>query len=235
MFQLPTYTTVHCDHFQTRPERHGDVQVLAVDISCTLKARNPSLDMISPRLRRAFFCNRTAEERERIAAEKGQSAMELPVVDDLPNVSIPELKYPLKFEKEYSGHTCTIQHGGNESSAVVLRVCKVKLRDFTPIEDGTYEIKFTVSSSADIDEHVINVMPFKQQTKIEMLLIAPADAEAQQIPVEATKDDDAPKPKGKEKKSKDAAQADAATEAWVGQHTGAPQPAGDAAAAATTH
>lgn len=231
MFQLTELTTVRCDSFNTRIERHGDVPVLAVDVTCTLKTSSKILNLINPRLRSGHYCNRTAAEKARIAEEAGQTAMDLPVVDDLPNIAMPELKYPQKLEREYSGHECRIPHGIDDTTAIVLRVCKVKLKEFTPIEGGSVELKFTVSSSADIDEHVTAAMPPKQQTDIQMLLTASVDRDTQQAVIDASKDGDAPGTGKKAKKTKDATQADAATEGFIAAHGAG---AGDGTPAATT-
>ena len=172
MFEFTSWTTLKLDSFSTRIEHHGEAHVLAVDLGVTLKAHNSILDLLNPRLRQRFYMNLSEEEKARVVREHGQAAMDLPI-SDLPNIAFPDLDYPLKFTKEYSGHVCTIEHGIDDTTAIVLDLCKLKSFRITPIEGGSVEIKFMISSAADIDERVTGTMPMKQQTDIRMKLVAP--------------------------------------------------------------
>lgn len=185
MFEIPTLSDVYLKNFQSRVERHGDVPVIAVDLSCSFKTHSSVLDLINAKYRAMYYCNLTDEEKKRREEEVGQTGMDLPV-SDLPNLRVTDIEYPVKHSKEYSGHTCRIPHGIDDSTAVVLRVCKVTKLRFTPIEGGSVEIEFNVSSSADITEHTLAVMPHKQQTSFPMQLTAPVMAEGDLI--DASKD-----------------------------------------------
>jgi len=214
MFELAEFTSITLDHFQTRVELHGEAHVLACDLSMTLKTHNSILDLMDKRLRPRLYMNLSAEEKARLTQQAGQATMDLPI-SDLPNIAFPDIDYPLKFMKEYSGHTCTIEHGIDSSTAIVLNVCKLKTFRITPIEGGSVEIKFTISSAADIDEHITGAMPMKQKTDIKMKLLAPRDVDGGVI--DASADGDAPgTEKAKRGKKKDEGRA--ATDAFVEQH-----------------
>lgn len=231
MFEIPTPSEVFLKNFQTRIEKHGDVNVLAVDLSCSYTAHNSVLDLINAKYRQMYYCNLTDDEKKRREQESGQEAMDLPI-SDLPNIRATDIEYPVKHSKEYSGHTCRIPHGIDDTTAVVLRVCKVHKVRFTPIEGGSVEIEFSVSSSADISDHVTAVMPHKQQTKIPMLLLKPVKAEGDLIDASGdapdlppTNGSEHPKPPKKGKKGQ------SATDAFVDAH--APAGEGGEAGAAT--
>ena len=172
MFELTSWTTIRLDAFRTRVEHHGEAHVLAAELDVTLKAHNSILNLLNPRLLLRLYLNLSEEEKARLIKEGGQASMDLPI-SELPNIAFPDLDYPLKFNKEYSGHVCTIEHGIDDSTAIVLDLCKLKTFRITPIEGGSVEIKFTIASAADIDDHILATMPLKQQTDIRMKLLAP--------------------------------------------------------------
>lgn len=211
-FEFLTPTQFELNNFQTRIEKHGDANVLAVDLAVTLTTHNSILQLLHPELCAGIFTNLTAEQLARQDAEAGQTKMDLPV-SELPNIRFDRLLYPLKWDLELTGYIVKVEQGINDDSAIVLNMCVLKKFNVTPIEGGSVEIKFTISSSADIGEDVTAKMPAKQQTKIAMTLTAPALVEGGAI--DASQDGDAPgsetpevKPAGKGRKPpKDATEA----------------------------
>jgi hypothetical protein len=170
MLQLLEPTTVKLNNVQTRMENHGDDQVLAIDLSVTWNTNNRALSAINKQLRGAFFCDLRQQ------ADGVQSEMELPV-DELPNVRLPGLDYPVKFDHTQMGARVEVAYGIAEESGVVLQLCKVSKFRITPIEGGSAEVKFAISSSADIDERTVGRLSVLQQHDISIKLTMP-DVEA---------------------------------------------------------
>jgi hypothetical protein len=167
-FELKTPTTVKLDKLNSRIEMHGEAHVLAVDLKVTLTTNNAILDSFHAKLRAMLFCNLPAEAKE----EQGE--LDLPV-SDLPNVTFTKIDYPIKWDLEATGYTCRVDHGLGGDSDLVLNLCVLKNFKFSPIEGGSCEVEFTISSAADIDERIAGKLSVMQQSDITITLLAPAE------------------------------------------------------------
>lgn len=219
MLEMLDPTTVKLNNVQTRMENHGEDQVLAIDLSVTWNTNNRALSAINKQLREALFCDLRQQ------ADGKQAEMDLPV-DELPNVRLPALDYPVKFDHTQMGARVEVAYGVSEESGVVLQLCKVSKFRITPIEGGSAEVKFAISSSADIDERVVGRLSVLQQHDISMKLTMPEVAQEEK---KLTPDDVFPpsgddaaaatgKPAPKLTKAQKAAAAKTATQAFLGQH-----------------
>lgn len=166
MFTLIEPTAVTLDNVQSRKEHHGDELVPAIDASMTLKAHNRVLDTLHPELREMLFTDRTPRDTTL------QQGLELPV-SELPNVRIADAGYPLKLGHEQQGARIEVAYGIGDQPGVVLALCKVHKFRVTPIEGGSVEVKFSASSSTDIDEHVIGLLSMLQQQEVSITLTMP--------------------------------------------------------------
>lgn len=213
MFELRTPSNVMLDKVNTRIEHHGEAHVLAVDLKVTLTTNNSILDQFHSKLRAMLFCSLAAEEKA------GQGELQLPV-SDLPNITFTKIDYPIKWDLESTGYTCKVDHGLGGKSDLVLNLCDLKNFRFSPIEGGSVEVEFTISSAADIDERIAGKLSVMQQSDIAITLLAPQDVDGGVIDasagsgapgtgpaVEAPKKD---KPKSKAHKD--------ATDAFVAAH-----------------
>ena len=213
MFELTTPTDVALDKVNTRIEHHGEAHVLAIDLKVTLTTNNLILDRFHPKLRSMLFCALAAEAK----AEQGE--LELPV-SDLPNVTFTKLEYPIKWDLEATGYTCTVDHGLGGKSNVMLNLCTLKNFKLSPIEGGSCEVEFTISSAADIDERIAGKLSVMQQTDIAITLLAPAAIEG--VVIDASAGSGAPgtgpaAEPAKAHKAKNKAHRDA-TDAFVDAH-----------------
>lgn len=183
MLALLEMTSVKLDHAQVRQEHHGEALVPAIDLKFTWLTNNRSLDMIHPDLREYLFCklSKKALLKRQVAKPEGeQDDLELPVDDELPNVRFTKLKYPLKWEYEAQGFTCTVDYGLGGKSNIVLKLCKMKDIKVAPIEGGSVEIEWTVSSAADISESIAGKLGLQQQREVHIELTPPEEYEAGQ-------------------------------------------------------
>jgi hypothetical protein len=170
MFTLPEPTAIHLDHVQSRVEHHGDDKVPAIDLALTLKAHNRVLDSLHPQLRAMLFnANGAPQDDEQ------QQGLDLPI-SELPNVRVPGVAYPIKLDFEQQGARLFVEYGIDAGSGVQLTLCKLHKVRVTPIEGGSCEIKFALSSSAEIDEHVIGLLSMLQQQEITVTLTMPEPA-----------------------------------------------------------
>lgn len=171
-FELSKATTVKLKNVQSRPEHHGEALVLAMDLRLVWTTNNRALDMLSPRLLPALFLAMPAGDDDGDEDGDGQDEMDLPV-SELPFIALGKLKYPVKWEAEMSGYTLRLDFGLGGDSDSVVSVCVLKNWGITPIEGGSVEIEFTVSSSADISGSIIGRFSEKQQQDIVITLLAP--------------------------------------------------------------
>lgn len=166
MLELIEPTTVELSNVQTRVEKHGNEDVMAIDLALTWNTNNRSLAAIHKQLRDALFCDMRAPQ------DDDQGEMELPV-DELPNVRIPGMDYPVKLDFQQVGARVEVAYGISDKTAIVLQLCKVHKVRITPIEGGSAEVKFAVSSAADIDDHIIGTLSILQRRDISIKLTMP--------------------------------------------------------------
>ncbi|WP_027730036.1 hypothetical protein ABL850_15810 [Variovorax paradoxus] len=166
MLELLEPTTVKLSNVQSRVEKHGDDDVMSIDLSVTWNTNNRSLTAIQKQLRNALFCNLAQP------SDGPQAEMELPV-DEMPNVRVPGMDYPVKLDFQQVGARVEVAYGIDETTAIVLQLCKVHKFRITPIEGGSAEVKFSISSSADIDDHIIGSLSVMQQREISIQMTMP--------------------------------------------------------------
>lgn len=220
MLELLEPTTMKLANVQARVEKHGDEDVMAIDLSVVWNTNNRSLTAIQKELRNCLFCDR------RQGDDGDQTEMDLPV-DEMPNIRVPGMDYPVKLDFQQVGARVEVAYGISEVSAIVLNLCKVGKMRVTPIEGGSAEVKFSISSSADIDDHIIGTLSVLQQREISIKLTMP---EVEQPSAPLTEDEvfpglaggplDSAKSTPKLTKAQKAAAAKSATEEFLGAHKG---------------
>ncbi|MDQ0082886.1 hypothetical protein J2W35_003245 [Variovorax boronicumulans] len=166
MLELLEPTTVKLSNVQTRVEKHGDEEVMAIDLAVAWNTNNRSLTAIQKQLRNALFCNLAQE------IDSPQAEMDLPV-DEMPNVRVPGMDYPVKLDFQQIGARVEVAYGIDETTAIVLQLCKVHKFRITPIEGGSAEVKFAISSASEIDDHIIGTLSVLQQRDISIQLTMP--------------------------------------------------------------
>lgn len=174
MFELLEPTTVTLTNAQSRVEKHGDEDVMAIDLAVTWNTNNRSLTAIHKQLRDMLFCDM------RQGSADPQEEMDLPV-DELPNVRVPGADYPIKLDFQAVGARVEVAYGISEKTAIVLMLCKVHKFRVTPIEGGSAEVKFAVSSSSEIDDHIIGTLSVLQQREISLKLSMPDSEPAKKL------------------------------------------------------
>lgn len=172
MLEMLEPTTVKLSNVQTRVERHGEDEVMAIDLAVTWNTNNRALTEIHKQLRNALFCNHAQP------SDSPQAEMDLPVYE-LPNVRVPGMDYPIKLDFQQIGARAEVAYGIDETTAIVLQLCKLHKFRITPIEGGSAEVKFAISSAADIDDHIIGTLSVLQQREISLKLTMPEVAQAE--------------------------------------------------------
>jgi hypothetical protein len=166
LLQLLEPTTVKLTHAQSRVEKHGDDDVMAIDLAVIWNTHNRALTDIHKQLRNALFCDMRQE------VKGPQSEMDLPV-DELPNVRLPGMDYPIKLDFQQVGARVEVAYGIDDTTAIVLQLAKIHKFRVTPIEGGSAEVKFAISSATEIDDHVIGTLSILQQRDISIKLSMP--------------------------------------------------------------
>jgi hypothetical protein len=166
MLEMLEPTTVKLSNVQSRVEKHGDDDHLAIDLAIVWNTNNRNLTSIQKQLRNMLFCDLRQE------TGSAQAEMELPV-DELPNVRVPGLNYPVALDFQQVGARVEVAYGIDDTTAIVLQLAKIHKVRVTPIEGGSAEVKFAISSSADIDDHIIGTLSVLQQREISLKLSMP--------------------------------------------------------------
>lgn len=170
MFELKSPTTVRLKHASARKQHHGEALVLALDLRLVWTTNNRNLDGPFPGLRDALFAALPVGAEE---PDDDQTEMDLPV-SETPFVRLAKLKYPVKWEDELTGYTVRQDYGLGGKSDKVLNVCVLKNFAVTPVEGGSVEIEYTVSSAADIDGEMVGAFMALIQQDIVITQLAPA-------------------------------------------------------------
>jgi hypothetical protein len=159
MFQLIDPTTVKLKKASTTVDTYEDTERLTLELRVLWTTSNRNLDLIRKGMREYFFCDLRPEE------ERAQADLDLPI-DDLPNLKMPTFKYPQSDGYELMGARVEIAHGIDETSAIVLQLCKVHKFQFTPIEGGSAHIEYSISSSAELDSNTLGTLLQLQKHEI---------------------------------------------------------------------
>lgn len=223
-FEIPVLSQVKLDHAKGRKEHHGEALVLALDLSITWTTNNLALDMFGKQVRKALFLKLPADEQSQRADDDdddddpsaGQTELDLPV-SDRPFLRLQRVKMPLKLDHEYTGWTLHHDFGTGGESNVVVKLCKLKSFEITPIEGGSVEIKFSLSSAADITGEMVGHFSALIQEKISITLLGPNKTDEDK-PIDASSGSGAP---GTEPAPGSAVNGDATT-LFIAAHGGTP-------------
>lgn len=159
MFQLTEPTTVKLKKASTTVDTYEDTERLTLELRVLWTTTNRNLDLIRKGLREFFFCDLRPD------GERDQADLDLPI-DDLPNLKMPSFKYPLSDDYELMGARVQIAHGIDETSAVVLQLCRVHKFQYTPVEGGSAHIEYSISSSAELDSNTLGTILQLQKHEI---------------------------------------------------------------------
>lgn len=152
MFQLIDPTTVKLKSATSTVDTYEDAERLTLNLRVVWTTNNRSLDLVDQGLREYFFC----DLRQKDSSE--QAGLDLPV-DDLPNLKAPRFKFPQGYKDfELMGARVEIAYGIDETSAIVLQLCRIHGFQFTPVEGGSAIIEYTISSSAELDSNTLGTL-----------------------------------------------------------------------------
>ena len=170
-FEIEEFTNAKLTSINCRSEKHGPDDLMpAVDLSFTLDAPNTALSSFDKHLLSSIYFK---SENGPIG---GQGTLEgVEEVAALPNLRFPSMG-PLKWGKDLTGYTLTIDHGLGGKSELVLADCKVNEFRLHPKEGGTVEIKFRVQCSTSLTEKTLGKLSLLVQHEIPIKLSAPEAA-----------------------------------------------------------
>jgi hypothetical protein len=167
-FELLTWTQAKINSVNTRSEMHGpnDLEP-AVDLSLTLELPNSVLTEFDGWLLNALYFKSEASSAD-------QSELDgVEPVSDRPDLRMPKLAYPLKWDQEGAGYTLTIDHGLGGASNLALACCKVNAFAITPKQGGTVELKCRVQCSEGLTEATLGKLAMLVQHSVPIMLQAP--------------------------------------------------------------
>jgi hypothetical protein len=177
IFQFPEVTQGTITAVSFTNEKHGNVDVLAMDLTLTREASNDQLLLLHPQLREAFYWN---------AAEDGKAQDRLPdVIAVLPDLKFPQLNgstqtwlFGGKAGYRAKGYRFVQDYGMGEEagSNVDLSECSVGNVSFELKPNGITVLKWGVRcvGEAQLTERVRAFMPLQIGKSVNFQLIAPA-------------------------------------------------------------
>lgn len=169
MFELDTLTPAKLASVNVRSELHGAEAMPAVDLRFVFDAPNDILAQFSGHLLSALYHHAGPDADENAQAEiDGVEA-----VSNLPNLRMPKLGRPLKWEHEGTGYACRIEFGTGGRSNVELEECKVNAITIEPKEGGTVTIGVRVQCAKALSEKVLGKLASLVQHDVEIVLAAP--------------------------------------------------------------
>lgn len=170
MFELNSVTPAKIDNVNVRSELAGKDAHPAVDLRISFYSANHTLSMFDPWLLSALYHKADKTAKPADAQETLDGVEE---VSDVPNLRMPFLGSPIKWGKEYTGYTLTIDFGLGGKSNVVLGDCAVNNIQFAPKEGGTVTTTIRVQCSKGLTEKVLGKLATLAQHDIQLMLRAP--------------------------------------------------------------
>lgn len=173
-FEIEDFTNAKLTSVNCRSEKHGPDDLMpAVDLSFTIDAPNTVLSSFDKHLLSSIYF------KSENGPVGGQGTLEgVEELAALPNLRFPNMG-PLKWGKDLTGYTLTIDHGLGGKSELVLADCKVNEFRLNPKEGGTVEVKFRVQCSTSLNEKTLGKLSLLIQHEIPIKLAAPEASDKQ--------------------------------------------------------
>ncbi len=121
-------------HVNARNERHGDEQVLAVDLRLQARMSNDALAMFSPTMKSSFYHKDDSVQGD-LVKDAGY----------LPNLKNPKLG-PVKWDGSWEHQLLRVLHKVRKEDDIVLDDCRVNKMAFDMQEGGTVFFNFRVQA-----------------------------------------------------------------------------------------
>lgn len=86
---------------------------------------------------------------------------------------VPTLHMPLKIEAAFSGYTCTIQHGIDESTELELYACSLDKFEVEAKEGGSVVIRWSLATNKQVTSQLVGVLCGLEGTEIVATLEPP--------------------------------------------------------------
>lgn len=133
----------------------------ASDLRLVVKGGNDILDKLSPHLRGTFF-----------KADVDKQGVLLPHA--LTALIHPLLKQDgLMYDAKYAGYTVTIDHAGNEESAIVLEDCQINDFRLNMMEGGTVAMTMRIQFHPEPGQ--LDPLSDKLQQEVTVTMVAPKE------------------------------------------------------------
>ncbi len=162
MFQLKC-KDVLLDNLTTRTEKHGDEDMPAASLKCSIDMANTILEEFAPGLLASLYERREKEQAELIKN------------DMLPDLKFHHMK-PIAFDLELENYRFlvvnNIEHSHND---YIVPDCTLKNFKFELKDGGTVNISFTINCSPEPDA----IAYFYEQQKHNVLMTLEAPENAQ--------------------------------------------------------
>lgn len=165
-FELEVLTAARLQSVNCRSEMHGQEAVPAVDVKFTFEAPNSILSSFDGWLLSALY-HRAGP------AAIGQASLDSFELSDAPNLRMPQLGLPLKWDAELTGYELTIDFGLGGKSNVTLADCAVNAFALEPKEGGTVSVSLRVQCTKGLTEKVLGKLATLVQHDVQIMLTAP--------------------------------------------------------------
>jgi hypothetical protein len=151
-----------------RKQNHGDQKVAAVDIAIEMKASSLLLDLIDPKLRKAFFAKPGKGEQQALPIDGNNlTALALPFLGEQ------------KLSQEFEDYEVYLHSLLEHIDPVFFLDAKVKKLAFTPIEGGSIELTLAIAVRIDEDDDAALLSAWRRG-EIQLSLTPPTAKPAQE-------------------------------------------------------
>lgn len=166
-FDLPAASRLLLTKATPRKEHHGNDLVQAISLRFAWTTTNDNLALLHPNLKPLLFWKTPAVEAQAELAG-------LPEIT--PNLRVPELALPVKFDAEFTGYTLHIEHGIDDESALELYVCELSKFTVDAKEGGSVTIAWSLASNKEITPELVGILCGLEGEEIIATLTPPAVA-----------------------------------------------------------
>lgn len=197
MFELATLTPAKLASVNCRAEMHGAESVPAVDLKFSFDAANTILSEFDGWLLTSLYMRRDATDKD-----SGQAVLDgVEPVSDVPNLRMPGLGMPLKWDIDLTGYHLRLEYGIGGRSNVELDDCKCNTFTIEAKEGGTVTVGVRVQATSGLTEKILGKLATLVQHDVQIALMPPDEGRQQELesgpaakggPDEEPPDDDGP-------------------------------------------
>lgn len=172
-FDMPAQTRLKITKTTPRKETHGKELVQAVSLRVEWwPTDNGAVNLLHEGLQDLLWW--VPPEAAAQASLEGVQAVKK-------HRRVPTLHMPLKIEAAFSGYTCTIEHGIDETTELELYACSLDKFELEAKEGGSVVIRWSLATNKQVTSQLVGLLCGLEGTEVVATLTPPAVTEGDAI------------------------------------------------------